>query len=388
MKYITFLLKKVRNEKMNILPFLLILFFIVFMYAGNHKQVYQSIENPMYSGEDEIEHMEADVERFEAELESLNVSNEAYNNTLENLNRAKDKLHYAQERLTAIKTQNWYDYYTNDANLTGMTLQTFEEADMYYKDTIDSLKLNKAYDEYMAEHGLRLDSRFSGSQGISYTLNILHDFFPVLFTILLIFLLSRMYCSAYIEKIDIQAVLPYSRLKKQCLRLCSGILLGLCVVLFIFIVSILCGTIGNTFGSLASPVLTYTSQGTNIFLPFSLFLLKILILIFLSILFIVNFVSVVSKVTQKNMTCLLISLGVILGCLLVLQDIAPLHDYMHFFPTTYINVLKVVSGELANTMHNVKITFSNGVIFLLITNCFLFVVDMYLPRLRFRSVKS
>lgn len=388
MKYVGLLLKKVRKDNINAIPFLLVMIFIVIMYIGNYKSAYQNINDPDLSGENEVEFLKNDIKIFEEELKTFDIDSEDYRISNDNLKMAKNRLYYMQGKVNAIKNKNWTEYYKNDAELTRITINVID-SDSEYRD-IDVMKLletNMRYNEYMMDYNLAFDYRFVSTQGISYMSSVLDKFFPIMLVILIIFILSKMYCSNYIYNIDIHDVLPYSSLKKQCLKLSLGTVLGLCIASFIFIVSILCGTIGNAMGDFTTPILTYTAQGADVFSPFYSFIPEIMILIFLSILFITNFVSVVSKVTRKNMACLLLSLGILLGCLIVLQDIAPLQKYMHISPTTYVNAFKVVSGELASSTHNADITFSNGVIVLLFTNCLLFILDICLSKSTFWRMK-
>lgn len=209
---------------------------------------------------------------------------------------------------------------------------------------------------------------------------VINSYLPILLTIMLIYILSSMYCSTYIDNLDMQKLIPLSSIKKQAMKLFSGCIVGVSIVLFISVLAILCGTIGNTFGSFHSPVQTYHVDGSSTFLPFLSYLPQLLFLLMLSILFIVNLVSVISIFVRKNMICLLISAIVLIGGVEIITNFSSLYSYLHLLPTTYINTCKVITGELSYMLNNVDVNFVNGVIVLSVSNVVLFLLYAYIQR--------
>lgn len=387
MKYINFLFRKVLKDKIFIIPFILMTIFISFIYYNNYKSAYLDIDYPIFSGENERNAFTNDIRQFQSEMDGYEKGSNDYKISSDNYNMALNRLYYMEERLNAIKEEDWKKYYVNDAELLNITINTLEEDSNFYdREVIDILKTTKDYDLYMAENNLGFDSRFSSTQGISYMVKVMDDFLPIMLVISLLFILSKIYCSSYIEKLDIHVLLPYSYFEKQIVKLFFGASIGIGIVLFVSFVSVLCGFLGNRIGNFLSPILLYSVEGTDAFCACYVLILKCSILIVLSILFLTNFVSFISKITKKNMICLLTSLGIIMLCLIVLQDLAPLQRYIHLLPTTYLNAIKVISGELAFTSYNINVNFIHGVIVLMVVNGFLFVLNYFLSKNFSRSV--
>lgn len=376
MKLMLFLLKKVRKDVQLLVPFVLMGVFILFIYYGNHKAVSIHKQEMISNQDTQIEILRDEVSRLRAQ-----------NATNERLQAAQDRLSYTQTKLDALQKQDWIAYYQSEAALNAMLLESYENERSYKdEDVIESLRIQKLYHEYMSAHGTGFDEYFWSVQGFSYMTRVWNDFLAGMMVIVLVFITAKLYCAGYQGKMDIQSILPYAPMKRLGWKLAAGAIIGFCILLFISITSLLCGSVGGALGNLASAILTYNEQGANGFVPLSSLLLKMLLMFSLSILFIVNTVSMIGFLTKKNMVCLLSALAILLGCVWILPDIAPLHSYLHLLPTSYIHSLKVISGELAYTSFNMKITFLNGMIVLTIANALLFFLQLYLPR--FWRVKS
>ncbi|MCR0272484.1 hypothetical protein MKA31_10325 [[Clostridium] innocuum] len=382
MKYHSFILKKIEKNWLNLIPFVLVTAFIIFIYVNYRISAFTDINDPEYSGINEIERIKKDIPTFQSEIAKFDETSEDYKISKENLNMAENRLKYLQQKVDAVTNNNWTEYYKNNLELTNITMAVvLEDIEYYDEDMVEVLKLDQNYAKYMIENKLSFDDRFKPSQGISYTVKIMNDIFPFILSILLIYIMSSVYCSTIIENMDIQKLIPISKFKKQGIRLLTGAFIGGFITIFIVIVSSLCGALGNVLGSLQTPVLTYSQQGVETYTSLSSVLPQFLILLLLSIFFIVNFVSVISILARKNMKCLLISLVIIIGCILITSEIVPIRPILHILPTTYINAFKVVTGELCYITNNSYINILYGILSLTISNIILFILYYYLPKL-------
>lgn len=377
MNYCKLILKKVLKNKLNIIPFVLVCIFIIFIYYGNHRLASISLEDPIFTGEEQIEKLEGYVSYLKKEfaMES-NSDNDTIN---QNLNMAEHLLSLNQRKLDSINNEDWSEYYKSNLELTDIQLNT-KESDTSYRDDelINVLKLDQKYYQYMLNYDLNFDDRFDYTQGISYMTEVFNDLLPFILIFLLIYISSSMYCSTIIEHINIQFLVPMSRLKKQCVNLLSSEFIGLMIVLFIGVISILCGSIGNSLGNFNSPILSYTLQGIDTYIPFLSILPQFIGLIVFSTFFVINCVSVISIFTKKHLTCFLVSLIIIAGFLIITQNIIPLQPYIHVFPTTYLNSFQVVSGQLSFIANNENINFFNGICILGISNLLLILFNYFL----------
>lgn len=385
MSYFTFLMKKVYRKKRNIIPFVLLSIFIIIIYVGNQKSAFNDIKNPQYSGQSELKGVKKDLKMFQDELKHKNQSSEEYRQLTKNLSLAKEREKYLQNRLDAVHKKDWQDYYKNDADLTALMLQVVkaDQAD-YEENTTKILQLNKEYAKYMADNHLHYDSRFSPSQGFSYMVQVADDFMPFLLVILMVFLLSTMYSSSYIDNMDIHFLIPSHYMKKQATKFMAGTLIGFLIIVFFSLLSIGCGWFGNSLGNFHTPVLTYTTQGATTFIPLINVVPQFLLLSMLSICFIANCISLVAALTKKNITCLILTLAILSGGMLITTYVVPLFPFMQFNPMTYLQTFKVVSGELLSITGNPNINFPNGVIVLILYNIVVYIlyVCVYKQRMK------
>lgn len=371
MNFFSLLLKKVTRKWLNVIPILLVSIFIIVVYKGEYTGSYV-MRNTEYCVQ-EIASFKKDVSTFEEEIKNYEPGSNAYKNTEYNLNEAKQMYTLLQSRLNAFKNKDWQKYYESEMKITDTDLERVYAIEGNYDESlIEIYHSRQVYNQFMLDHQLPFDDWLSYSQGISFMTHVLNNYLPVILAFLLIFITSNMYCSSYMDKMDIHVLLPMKKVKKQGIKLLAGWVFGGIILMFFIILSILLGSFGNALGNLQSPILTYTRKGMDSFIPFISILPQLLILITLSILMIVNFVSVVAMFTKKNMICLIISVGIILGFMWMTTNIVPISSMVHVLPTTYFNSLKVISGEMMYTTGNINVNFFNGMIVLGLSNIALF----------------
>ena len=386
MNYFTLLFKKISYKRLNIIPILFISLFIVVVYMGHQNIIKHEFGNSKYPGFDEIEILKEDISFFEKEIERYEPNSKAYENTKYNLNMAKQRMQLLQSRLDAYKEGNWKDYYKNDSKLISIDIEALQSDRNYNdKEFINTLMMHQEYADYMAKYNLSYDQSFIPIQGISYMARVMNDYLPILATFIIVFIASLMYCSSYVNEMDIHTLIPIHRIERQKTKLLVGVFCGFLLYVFLIVLSIMCGTIGSTFGSLQTPILTYTLEKAKEFVPLIHILPQVLLLTCLSIFFIVNFVSLISLLTKKRMPCLIVSLVIVLGFLVMTTSIIPLAPYVHLLPTTYISALKVISGEMMQVTNNGNINFMNGVIVLVLSNVVLFGLHYYGEKLHLRN---
>lgn len=381
MSYCKLILKKVYKNKLNFIPFLLILILISLIYFRYHDGAYTQMINPALSGIEAMDRIPKDIAYFQNIINTTDETSEKHQMAKRDLVRAESLLYNYEQRLDAFQTGDWNKYYTSDLKLNEIELEVLKVEPNYHDDDYTKIiELHIDYDQHMQDYNLGYDHRLYNIQGISYVTKICNEYLPVLLAILLIYITSSMYCSTYVDSMDKQKILPLSSLKRQNSRLLAGAIVGGFIVFLITGVSLISGMIGNTLGSLNSPVLCYTLEGADTFIPLITILPQFIIQLILSILFIVNFVSVLSIFIRRHMTCMLLSLVIIVGCVIFTVEFAPLQPYMHLLPTTYIRAFQVVSGELTSITHNANINLFNGILILGISNILLFLAYYYFPK--------
>lgn len=387
MNLFPFILKKNCRNRLNLLPVLLASIFIIVVYNGTHMRAFQNAGTADFK--QEITAEQKNITAFEKELKRCEPQSQAYQNTANALNEAEQKVSLLQSRLHAYENNHWKIYYENDRSLTNLYLTRLQSDEGYYDDELISvLELNQDYAQYMGNHGLGYDDRFAPTQGISYMTQVMNDYLPVLLAVFVIFIASNLYCASFHDEMDIHRLFPVSRIKVQGTKLLAGVTFGIIVLIFFIVLSVLCGSLGNTMGNLHSPVLSYTLEKADTYISLLSILPQLIAFVLLSILFLVNLVSVISLFTKRNMLCLIVALVIVLGSMWITTNIVPLFPVTHLFPTTYIPSLQVLSGELMNTTHNIHVNFSNGMVVLCLSNAVLFVIYLFCSKRLVKGVRK
>ena len=110
MSYASLLLSKIYKNKLNIIPFALIVIFIVVLYVGNHMSAYAELNDPLYSGEQEIKEIETDITKFQKEITNYETSTQEYQITNDNLMIAKQRKKLLEQKLEAVHKKDWKEY--------------------------------------------------------------------------------------------------------------------------------------------------------------------------------------------------------------------------------------------------------------------------------------
>lgn len=366
MNFFTFLIKKNGKKKLNIILLLLVIFFITFMYKGeiNVAYTFENTENR----EQELAGIEQSIKGSEEWLDTYEKGSETYNLISKQLDILQKEKKYHEIRSQSLLDRDWKSYYEADAKLIDLGVEFNESVGHIDEEMNDVNRVNKKFALYMAENGSYFETRFGSIHGFSFLVDMINNYFPLIFAILIVFLASNLYCSSYVDRIDVHKTLPLSKFKKLGSKMLANVALGFGLFIFFATFILLYAGVIEGIGTIHSPVLTYTLKGDDVYVSFMTLLPQLALLGTLVVLFIINTVSVISTFLKRNIVCLLFSLAVILGGMWVTTNIVPLYDVAHLFPTTYFNSLQVISGEMMFTLGNANINFINGVIVLTISN--------------------
>lgn len=387
MRYFHFCLRKVYRNRLLLLPLVLVAVLIAAAYAANRNTVHYTLAESIRSGEQEVKELDERIALLQTGRDEYQESSQEYQAAAERIRTAEQRKQYLQQRLEAYRQKNWPDYYENDLALIRMDIHDLESDGIYYdEELMEVLQNNQNYAQYMLEHRLGYDDRFSPIQGFSFMIQVAGNYMPFILAVVLIYITSTIYCASFFDHLDIRHLLPSSCLKKQGSMLLAGTIVGIAAVLLTVLLPILCSCFGSSIGSVSSPVLACSMDGPDTYIPLFSILPQLVLLTVLSILFIVNFVSVVSLCARKSIICILASLVIIIGSMIITTEIAPIYPIAHILPTTYLNGLQVMSGGLLSVTGNADINFSNGIIVLGLGNLILFAAYYGFSKLHFRGV--
>lgn len=383
MKYFLINVKKIYKNKLNSIPVFIIILFLVFLYVGNLKSatIEFDLDSPISIKED-INSTSEQIKLFEKNLKSVSSDREEYINIKNDLNLAKERKECLENKLKAYKNRDWYQFYQNDIRLKKIDLEANKYESDYDDEFLQTIKLNEKYSLYQYENKLGFDDRFTPVQGISYIILIVNNYLSIILIVMMAFILSYLYCSNYFNGIDISIIVPMKQVNRIMTKLMVGCFVGISATLLVLIISGMLGSIGTEFGSLKSPILTYSTSGIRTYEPIRNFMMSWIIMSILSMLFISNVIFVLSGLLKKRTSCFFSSLLFLFACTWGCTKIAPIFSIVHLIPTTYLNCLQVLSGEIGYLTQNNNINASTGIIVLLVCNIVLTIINFSLMKMR------
>lgn len=383
MKYFLINVKKIYKNKLNRIPVFIIILFLVFLYVGNLKSatIEFDLDSPISIKED-INSTSKQIKLFEKNLKSISLDSEEYINIKNDLNLAKERKEYLENKLKAYKNKDWHQFYQNDIRLKKIDLEANKYESDYDDEFLQTIKLNEKYSLYQYENKLGFDDRFTPVQGISYIILIVNNYLSIILIVMMAFILSYLYCSNYFNGIDISIIVPMKQVNRIMTKLMVGCFVGISATLLVLIISGTLGSIGTEFGSLKSPILTYCASGICEYEPIINFMMSWIIMSILSMLFISNVIFVLSVLLKKRTSCFFSSLLFLFACTWGCTKIAPIFSIVHLIPTTYLNCLQVLSGEIGYLTQNNNINALTGIIVLLVCNIVLTIINFSLMKMR------
>ena len=383
MKYFLINVKKIYKNKLNSIPVFIIILFLAFLYVGNLKSatIEFDLDSPVSIKED-INSTSEQIGLFENNLKSISLDSEEYINIKNDLNLAKERKECLENKLKAYKNRDWHQFYKNDIRLKKIDLEANKYESDYDDEFLQTTKLNEKYSLYQYENKLGFDDRFTPVQGISYIILIVNNYLSIILIVMMAFILSYLYCSNYFNGIDISIIVPMKQVNRIMTKLMVGCFVGISVTLLVLIISGTLGSVGTEFGSLKSPILTYSASGIGEYEPIRNFMMSWIIMSILSMLFIGNVIFVLSVLLKKRTSCFFSSLLFLFACTWGCTKIAPIFSIVHLIPTTYLNCLQVLSGEIGYLTQNNNINASTGIIVLLVCNIILTIINFGLMKMR------
>lgn len=383
MKYFLINVKKIYKNKLNSIPVFIIILFLAFLYVGNLKSatIEFDLDSPVSIKED-INSTSEQIGLFENNLKSISLDSEEYINIKNDLNLAKERKECLENKLKAYKNRDWHQFYQNDIRLKKIDLEANKYESDYDDEFLQTIKLNEKYSLYLYENKLGFDDRFTPVQGISYIILIVNNYLSIILIVMMAFILSSLYCSNYFNGIDISIIVPMKQVNRIMTKLMVGCFVGISATLLVLIISGTLGSIGTEFGSLKSPILTYCASGICEYEPIINFMMSWIIMSILSMLFISNVIFVLSGLLKKKTSCFFSSLLFLFACTWGCTKIAPLFSIVHLIPTTYLNCLQVLSGEIGYLTQNNNINALTGIIVLLVCNIVLTIINFSLMKMR------
>ena len=244
-----------------------------------------------------------------------------------------------------------------------------------YKSVILRLK-------YLIAHPMPYESD-NAVTGIQFLLDLNANYWPALFSLVMIFILTYLFTGSYKNGLDISTALPINRLQSTL----TNNIAGLVVVSFIFLLLnlLVFGGAASIFGTGRNdyPYIIHHLVSDHLvpgIVPTAKLLSQAVILQLLNFIFMVLLVQLIAKIFHNQLPTLLVSLLLLLGGHFVTVFIIPLEKIAQWLPGTYLGVLNIVSNQTAYTMNNSAINFSNGVFTLILSSILLLLLVFLIDR--------
>ncbi|TSO26937.1 hypothetical protein [Lactobacillus sp. LL6] len=359
MNYLKFQIKKVTKNNLIIITVgLLIVLSFVVLILNKNAATQMSLESEAY-GNQALQ--QKNIKESKADLKNFPKNSERYKVAQEDLTSNEAELEKTNTLIKELKNKNWEKVYKiKYSNLLKADKYTFQDKSATQTEKF-YLNKNLALFAYLKRHPLPYQTD-PPSEGYMFLTDLNQLYLPIIFSVIAVFMLTQLYTSSYKNKVDIDSLIPLQSNKKILYNSLSGVI----IVGFIYILVNLLVFIGSSIlfgtGSIDYPFYIYTSESAGYYTPVRNIFMPSIILSFLGIGFIVVMMQLISKLLKDQLPTLFIGIVLLVGFNMATAFIVPLKNIAPYLPTTYLNSIKTVSGELAFQIGNFNVNYTNGVI--------------------------
>ncbi|WP_042144452.1 ABC transporter permease [Paucisalibacillus sp. EB02] len=153
----------------------------------------------------------------------------------------------------------------------------------------------------------------------------------------------------------------------------TAMLISLLILVSAILFSIIVGSVFDRIGDWHYPVLIYGEDRTFTLMSMGVFLIKAVGMFMLILFFCYTILFLFSIITKRALVALGLTIATILFGILVGEELITL-GIAQYIPFQYFSVFEVLTNELALTLENFNLTYTNGMISLSIASLVLLVV--------------
>ncbi|RHW54014.1 hypothetical protein [Lactobacillus bombicola] len=384
MSYFGFQLKKITKHNLTIIALCILIIISFGVLFLNTKQI-DSGESIKGQIQGNIVIQKNNIAQDKRALKKYSPTGEGYRQTKIALKQTKKQLQVNQALIEHINKGQWGPVYKEKIKeINKMKTTELSERNL---DFVSGIK--KRY-QYLVKHPLPYESD-AAVTGLQFWLDLNGTYWPILFTLVIIFILTYLYTDAYKNGLDITTVLPINVMRKQL----SNSLVGLAISCLLYLLLSLLVFTGASLifgtGNLQYPAIIHHLVNRRQIVavaPLATLIPQILILQFLKFIFLVLFIQLLAKLLHNQLPTLLLAVLLVVGIGLATTVIEPLAQIAQWLPNTYLNAINVVSGVAADNLDNYHINFTSGVGTLLIGSLVLFSLICLLERTRTHHFKE
>ncbi|MFD1429091.1 hypothetical protein [Lacticaseibacillus mingshuiensis] len=364
MSYLNFFIKRVFKSTLTLLMTGTILMLFIFILAMNIR-TYRSFSIAS-NANDNLQIAKRLRAASKNDLSVYDKNSDRYESALGNYHDAQASIEKNTKLIDALHAGRYQEAYAVALSQTDASLKMAKGDPATTPDLLTGLKREQLRLKALAKADLPEQSSTYPVDGLGFVANLLRYIAPVVFCVLVIFLLSQVFSERYREGIDIGAVFPFRILSLSAVDSLAGVLV--CVGLVVAMIGLVLGlaTIISGFGHWSYPMFRYHSGTSKMeYVSTGTIILQQLPISLLYLVFLVLSCEVIAIMAKNRFVTLFVALVVLIGLPLGTWLVVPLQSIAHIVPTTYLFSELTVTGELANSFHNSRVCLTSGLIVLL-----------------------
>lgn len=284
--------------------------------------------------------------------------------------------------LIALNQQNWSIAYRLMINQNNQRLKQVKSDNSELK---EHLKQNNLHLGVLLQANVPEENELHPKRGFLFIFKLLEGLLPILATVMLCFILSNLFTAKYADRLNRATLLPND--ETTTIDLMTGLLVTFVLILIVSSVAFGISSLLFGSGSLSYPVQAFTlPKEAPQYLPLAAWLVPTIGLMVLAFTFMVVLIQFIAQVSCNQLSCLFISLVLLLGGAvlpLLMQSVErqAQFSFVRYLPTTYILAFQVVTGRFGLALRDLHLNFASGCQVLVIAIAVLAILNLLWPKI-------
>lgn len=284
--------------------------------------------------------------------------------------------------LIALNQQNWSTAYRLMINQNNQRLKQVKSDNSELK---EHLKQNNLHLGVLLQANVPEENELHPKRGFLFIFKLLEGLLPILATVMLCFILSNLFTAKYADRLNRATLLPNN--ETTTIDLMTGLLVTFVLILIVSSVAFGISSLLFGSGSLSYPVQAFAlPKEAPQYLPLAAWLVPTIGLMLLAFTFMVVLIQFIAQVSCNQLSCLFISLVLLLGGAvlpLLMQSVEKQaqFSFVRYLPTTYILAFQVVTGRFGLALRDLHLNFASGCQVLVIAIAVLAILNLLWPKI-------
>ena len=340
------LAKRILKNPWMLLPVVVIIYIIAWNLHINYvvEDNYDPFSNVRTQNKVSVER----TQYWEKELQNPQLDSERRKVIQEDLKRAEAMKNVTEKILTSYNQKNYSDAYAGMKDYHQLFIESInQDKEMYQnsgKDLIRALNNENTFYDYLSRENIEHDS-LAPLQGITFAYTASSTFLPIVWAVVLVFIFSILFSTHFSSRLLIYRLVPVPFARYQFENLSIAILLGVLLILgsLVFSISLAGGL--NSWGSIHYPVLFYSKDMSQTWLPIIDLLGESICYIFLGLLVMIVTVYAIHFYVKDLWYTLILALLIGPGSMVLTEHNKLVSRVGYFLPFNYLRGAQLASRE-------------------------------------------